>query len=34
LPSPTAGQLTTAVALGDALIERLQRQGISFAALA
>jgi short subunit dehydrogenase-like uncharacterized protein len=29
----TAGQLTTAVAMGDALIERLQRLGISFAVL-
>ena len=27
---PTAGQVTTAVAMGDALIERLQRQGITF----
>jgi short subunit dehydrogenase-like uncharacterized protein len=30
---PTAGQVTTAVAMGDALIERLQRQGISFRVL-
>ena len=27
---PTAGQVTTAVAMGDALIERLRRQGITF----
>jgi short subunit dehydrogenase-like uncharacterized protein len=27
---PTAGQVTTAVAMGDALIERLHRQGITF----
>ena len=27
---PTAGQVTTAVAMGDALIERLQRAGIGF----
>jgi saccharopine dehydrogenase (NAD+, L-glutamate forming) len=27
---PSAGQVTTAVAMGDALIERLQRQGIAF----
>jgi short subunit dehydrogenase-like uncharacterized protein len=27
---PTAGQVTTAVAMGHALIERLQRQGITF----
>jgi short subunit dehydrogenase-like uncharacterized protein len=30
---PTAGQVTTAVAMGDALIERLQRQGITFQVL-
>ena len=29
----TAGQLTTAVAMGDALIDRLQRAGISFSVL-
>jgi short subunit dehydrogenase-like uncharacterized protein len=27
---PTAGQVTTAVAMGDALLERLQKAGISF----
>ena len=27
---PTAGQVTTAVAMGDALIERLRRRGITF----
>jgi short subunit dehydrogenase-like uncharacterized protein len=27
---PTSGQVTTAVAMGDALIERLRRQGITF----
>ena len=26
----TAGQVTTAVAMGDALMERLERSGISF----
>jgi short subunit dehydrogenase-like uncharacterized protein len=30
---PAAGQVTTAVAMGDALIERLQRQGITFEVL-
>jgi len=30
---PTAGQVTTAVAMGDALIERLQRRGITFQVL-
>jgi saccharopine dehydrogenase (NAD+, L-glutamate forming) len=32
LPS-TAGQVTTAVAMGDALIERLKRAGITFTML-
>lgn len=32
LPS-TAGQVTTAVAMGDALIERLRKAGISFTML-
>jgi saccharopine dehydrogenase (NAD+, L-glutamate forming) len=27
---PTAGQVTTAAAMGGALIERLRRQGITF----
>jgi short subunit dehydrogenase-like uncharacterized protein len=30
---PTAGQVTSAVAMGDALLERLQRAGISFSVL-
>jgi short subunit dehydrogenase-like uncharacterized protein len=30
---PTVGQVTTAVAMGDALIERLQRAGIAFSVL-
>ncbi|WP_038044899.1 MULTISPECIES: saccharopine dehydrogenase NADP-binding domain-containing protein [Thermocrispum] len=30
---PTAGQVTTAVAMGDALIERLRKAGISFTVL-
>jgi short subunit dehydrogenase-like uncharacterized protein len=30
---PAAGQVTTAVAMGDALTERLQRQGITFEVL-
>jgi short subunit dehydrogenase-like uncharacterized protein len=30
---PTAGQVTPAVAMGDALIERLRRQGIRFEVL-
>jgi short subunit dehydrogenase-like uncharacterized protein len=30
---PTAGQVTTAVAMGDALIDRLRRQGITFEVL-
>jgi short subunit dehydrogenase-like uncharacterized protein len=30
---PTAGQVTTAVAMGDALIARLVRQGITFTVL-
>jgi short subunit dehydrogenase-like uncharacterized protein len=31
--APTCGQLTPAVAMGDALVERLRRRGISFAVL-
>jgi short subunit dehydrogenase-like uncharacterized protein len=30
---PSAGQVTTAQAMGDALTERLQRAGISFSVL-
>jgi len=30
----TAGQVTTAQAMGDALLDRLQRAGMSFATLA
>ncbi len=30
---PSAGQVTTAVAMGDALMERLKRAGIEFSVL-